>query len=127
MARSAKQVASQLKAAKASAVKRRSERLLRAAKAGKPSTRHTIGLPSVDRGAGIFGDKPLSRAERVRNAATKGKKASDIAKTLGTYKAPVLSPGQVRKARKAGNIAYGAYEELQGNREAAHRFGRKRK
>lgn len=127
MARSAKQVASQLKAAKVSAAKRRSERVLRAAKAGKPSTRHTIGLPNPSKGGGIFGDKPLTRAERVRKAATKGEKASDIVKTLQSYGAPVLSPGQVRKARKAGKIAYGAYEELQGNREAAHRFGRKRR
>lgn len=62
-------------------------------------------------------NRPMSRSERVKNATTMGKKPSDIVKTLKSYDAEVLSPGQVRKARKAGKIAYSAYEELQGHQE----------
>lgn len=125
MARSAKQVASQLKAAKASAAKRRSERTIRNISKSKPSTRFELGMRDPLRDGGLFMNKPMTRSERMKNATTKGKKASDIVKTLNSYDAPILSPGQVRKARKAGKIAYGVYDELQGRREAKHRFGRR--
>lgn len=125
MARSAKQVASQLKAAKASAAKRRAKRTVRNISKAKSSTRFEIGMRDPLRDGGLFMNKPMTRSERMKNATTKGKKASDIVKTLKSYDAPILSPGQVRKARKAGKIAYGPYEELQGKREAKHRFGRR--
>lgn len=101
--------------------------MIRNNKSGTPGTRFRIGLADPLSGGGLFGSKPMTRTERVKNATTKGKKASTIVGDMKYEGLPVMSPGQVRKARIAGKIADTPYKSLQGRYESEHRFGRRAK